>query len=107
MHFNGKVIRNVRDRRVAEARKEQICNSFHPDGERTEKLKVRVVFKTVLSKMNKAVANGHVSSKNPTSALQVLFVYCCFNYSGSPQCSPPWLLEDVAWWTFWARSAKI
>lgn len=65
MHFNGKVIRNVKDGRVAEPRKEQICNSFHPDGERTQKLKVTVVFKAVLSKMNKAEANGHASTSSP------------------------------------------
>lgn len=69
MHLNGKVIRNVKDGRAAEPRKEQICNSSHPDGERAEKLKVRVVFKTVLSKMNKAVADGrtdgHASTRIP------------------------------------------
>lgn len=65
MHLNGKVIRNVKDGRVAEPRKEQVCNSSHPDGERAEKLKVRVVFKTVLSKMNKAVADGRTDTRQP------------------------------------------
>lgn len=95
MHLNGKVIRNVKDGRAAEPRKEQICNSSHPDGERAEKLKVRVVFKTVLSKMNKAVADGRTDGRtrvnqNPTSASQVLFVYRRFNYSGFPLLRRCW-----------------
>lgn len=76
MHLNGKVIRNVKDGRAAEPRKEQICNSSHPDGERAEKLKVRVVFKTVLSKMNKAVADGRTDTRQPESHLCLAGLIC-------------------------------